>query len=34
MLAGEEPTSTYKGPKKYSIAKYVRERMMVYLTTV
>ena len=27
MLAGEEPTSTYKGPKKYSIAKYIRERM-------
>lgn len=27
MLEGEIPTSTYKGPKKYSIAKYVRERM-------
>lgn len=27
MLAGETPTSTYKGPKKYSIAKYIRERM-------
>lgn len=27
MLAGEEPTTTYKGPKKYSIAKYIRERM-------
>lgn len=27
ILAGEEPTSTYKGPKKYSIAKYIRERM-------
>ena len=27
MLAGEEPTSVYKGPKKYSIAKYIRERM-------
>ena len=24
---GEEPTSTYKGAKKYSIAKYVREYM-------
>ena len=27
LLAGEEPTSVYKGPKKYSIAKYIRERM-------
>lgn len=27
VLAGEEPTVTYKGPKKYSIAKYIRERM-------
>ena len=27
MLAGEEPVSSYKGPKKYSIAKYIRERM-------
>ena len=24
---GEEPYSAYKGPKRYSIAKYVRERM-------
>ena len=25
--AGEEPYSAYKGPKRYSIAKYIRERM-------
>lgn len=27
IQVGEEPTSTYKGAKKYPIAKYVRERM-------
>lgn len=27
IQAGEEPISTYKGAKKYPIAKYIRERM-------
>lgn len=27
IQAGEEPFTAYKGPKRYSIAKYVRERM-------
>lgn len=27
MTCGEEPTSTYKGAKKYPIAKYIRENM-------
>ena len=27
IQAGEEPYTAYKGPKRYSIAKYIRERM-------
>lgn len=27
LLIGEELTTTYKGPKKYPIAKYIREKM-------
>lgn len=27
VIAGEEPSVAYKGPKKYPIAKYIRERM-------
>lgn len=27
ISCGEEPTSTYKGPKKYPIAEYVRKKM-------